>query len=241
MKQLYKDTFKTIILLTIFGIAMGYLESAVVIYLRKIYYPDGFSFPLVVIPPDMLTFEVLREVATIFMLISISIIAGKNFNQRLAYFLYNFAVWDIFYYVWLKATIGWPPSPLTWDILFLIPTNWIGPVLAPIICSFTMIALSIIILIFEVRKCPIRIGAIQWALLLSGAIVIFITFIKDFARIIIKGGYITQFTSLMRDSGFKNIVENYIPAHFNWWLFSIGEATILTAIVIIYIKGRKNK
>jgi hypothetical protein len=37
---------KTIIWLAVFSMAMGYLESAVVVYLRKLYYPDGFKFPL---------------------------------------------------------------------------------------------------------------------------------------------------------------------------------------------------
>ena len=32
--------------LLLYAVAMGYLEAAVVVYLRAIYYPEGFSFPL---------------------------------------------------------------------------------------------------------------------------------------------------------------------------------------------------
>ena len=36
---------KTFWLLTWFAVSMAYLEAAVVIYLRELYYPDGFHFP----------------------------------------------------------------------------------------------------------------------------------------------------------------------------------------------------
>ncbi|MFH1062114.1 MAG: hypothetical protein V1747_04420 [Candidatus Omnitrophota bacterium] len=54
-------------------------------------------------------------------LFSSSYLFGKDFRTRLAYFLTIFAVWDIFYYVWLKLLLGWPRSIFDWDILFLIP------------------------------------------------------------------------------------------------------------------------
>ena len=61
-----------------FGIAMAFLESAVVIYLRKIYYPEGFSFPLSPIDSLIGITEILREAATLIMLISIAILIGKS-------------------------------------------------------------------------------------------------------------------------------------------------------------------
>lgn len=63
-------------LLGLFGIAMGALEAIVVVYLRQIYYPLGFDFPLTLIFPQMISVEWLREVATILMLISIGMIDG---------------------------------------------------------------------------------------------------------------------------------------------------------------------
>lgn len=47
--------------LTLFGIAMGILESIVVVYLRELYYPSGFSFPLGLLPVKIYATEVLRE------------------------------------------------------------------------------------------------------------------------------------------------------------------------------------
>ena len=35
-----------VLALTLFSIAMGLLEAVVVMYLRELYYPAGFAFPL---------------------------------------------------------------------------------------------------------------------------------------------------------------------------------------------------
>ena len=107
--------------LTFFGIAMGFVEAAVVVYLREIIYPEGFCFPLKEIPSNLLFVETAREVATIIMLIAIALLAGRTLDEKISYFLYSFGIWDIFYYIWLKVTLNWPPSLLTKDILFLIP------------------------------------------------------------------------------------------------------------------------
>src|SRR5690349_12153523 len=99
---------RTMIWLTAFIIALVFLESAVVIYLRRLYYPQGFAFPLVPIPPDIGMIEFLREAATMIMLLGIAVIGGRNTAQRFALFIYSFAVWDIFYYVFLKIFDHWP-------------------------------------------------------------------------------------------------------------------------------------
>ena len=119
---------KKIIWIVLLSIAMAYLESAVVIYLREIYYPEGFAFPLTPIKTTIAITEFWREVATLVMLLGIGILTGKASAQRLAFFLLSFAIWDIFYYVFLYLTLGWPSSLLTWDLLFLIPKkNHKGP------------------------------------------------------------------------------------------------------------------
>ncbi len=141
-----KLEYRTLLAVIIISIAMAALESAVVVYLRALFYPDGFTVALKLIDQRILLIEIAREGATLVMLIGIGGLAGINFKDRFAYFLLSFAVWDIFYYVWLKAFIDWPSSVLEWDILFLIPFTWLGPVLAPVICSVTMILLAIVIL-----------------------------------------------------------------------------------------------
>lgn len=145
-----------VLLVTLFAIAMGYVEAAVVVYLRALYYPDGFPIPVKLgalpirftripefenrMPQSMLRTEVGREVATIVMLASLALLVGSTPAQMLGVFLLAFGVWDIFYYVFLKLLIRWPESLKTLDVLFLIPVPWIGPVWLPVSVSVVMVA-----------------------------------------------------------------------------------------------------
>jgi hypothetical protein len=115
----------TIVWLTLFGISMGFLETSVVVYLREILYPNGFDFPLSMFPKHLALTEILREAATVIMLVAVGIFTGRTRTEKFGFFIFTFAVWDIFYYVFLKALLNWPESLLTWDILFLIP-NYMG-------------------------------------------------------------------------------------------------------------------
>jgi len=229
---------KKIFWLGLFGIAMGLLEAAVVIYLRELYYPAGFSFPLVAISPRLLAVETLREISTIVMLVSIAWISGENFHKRLAVFLFEFAVWDIFYYVFLKALLGWPLSFLTWDILFLIPTVWLGPVLAPVICSVTMIFMAYLLVRGQSRSRKVKISAVEWVFILLGAFVIFVSFIYDFSKIIIAGGFLPRVLTLATDSEFQKKVAMFVPAKYTWGLFLVGELLLLCALGNFYKRIR---
>ena len=130
-----------------FAIAMAYLESAVVVYLQRALAitPDQL-FPLrgADVVGSLAGIEVGREFATLVMLVAIGCLAGRSWIDRLAWTAVAFGVWDILYYVWLWVFIGWPSSPLNWDILFLIPVPWAGPVWAPVIVSSALIAFGLV-------------------------------------------------------------------------------------------------
>ncbi len=237
----FAKTQKTFFLVGIYSVAMGFLEAIVVIYLRLLYYPHGFDFPIQSFPSQMLSVEWLREIATIVMLLIIGLLAGKNHLQKLLYFLYSFGVWDIFYYIGLKLLINWPSSFLTWDILFLIPITWVGPVLAPIICSLTMIVLAESLVCLQEKGCSIKIRNSEWIALLSGAFLIFCTFILDYAKIIIQGGFLSDFWKLAENEIFQQIVSQYKPAYYNWYLFSAGELIILVSLIMIVRRAKKKK
>jgi len=125
----------------VYAIAMALLEAAVVTYLRTLigrvdpYHP----VPLPV-PAWLMRIELAREAATLVMLATVAWLAGRDRRSRLGYFLIAFGVWDLFYYVFLVPMTGWPRSPLDWDILFLIPLPWWGPVIAPASIAALMVA-----------------------------------------------------------------------------------------------------
>ena len=125
--------------LTAFGVAFGYLEGVVVVYLREIYYPEGFGFPLAEPAAHILTIELGRELATLIMLWAVAKVAGGSGWDRFAIFSFLFGVWDIAFYVTLRLVLGWPESIFTWDVLFLIPLVWTGPVLTPALVAACLI------------------------------------------------------------------------------------------------------
>lgn len=223
--------------LTLFSIAMGFLESAVVQYLREISYPGGFEFPLVPIDNRLAITEVIREAATIIMLIAVSCLSGRTLSERFAWFLYCFATWDIFYYIFLKLLIGWPASLMTWDVLFLIPAPWVGPVIAPIIISFTMILFAATILYFSYRQeQSVRIHTAEWILLITGSVILILSFTWDYYAHVLP---VIRNNGLNRMSSISQWIYRYVPKRFNWLLFIAGEAVILTGIFNFFKRNRK--
>ena len=152
---------RQLILLAVFATAFGFVESAVVIYLRAatgllpgyrgtlsdvrqssagIYKQEESISEF---PESLLTIEVLREAATMVMLTTVAWLAGIGVRERCAIFLWTFPIWDISYYAGLWATVRWPSSLKDLDVLFLIPVPWISQVWFPILVSvLTLVAVS---------------------------------------------------------------------------------------------------
>lgn len=225
-----KPFTKTIIAIVVFSVAMAALESAVVVYLRALYYRDGFTVAFKLIDKQILSIEILREVATILMLWTVAYLTGKNQKERLAFFLICFAVWDISYYAWLKVFIDWPSSFFEWDILFLIPFTWLGPVLSPIICSITMILLSARLL----RSSPeAKISILSKSLIGIGTLVILYTYLIDYGNLLWTNNLMTEYLDLLSNEKFIQLASVYLPGDYNWTLFGLGELMILTGILTI--------
>src|SRR5260370_23521490 len=96
-------------------------------------------------PKSRLTLEVLREAATILMLLSVALLTATKSRARAAVFLWTFAIWDLVYYATLWATVRWPHSLSDPDVLFLIPVPWLSPVWFPLLVS--ALALAAVLLV----------------------------------------------------------------------------------------------
>jgi hypothetical protein len=169
----------TVIIVTAFAIAMAYLESAVVVYLQRALSmtPDTL-FPLrgQQVVGDLAAIEVGREAATLVMLATIGCLVGRRWADRLAWTAVAFGVWDLFYYVWLWVLIGWPHSPGTWDVLFLIPVPWAGPVWAPAAVSAALIGFGLAAA-YSVRAGRIpRVGLVRGAGAVVGGLLVVASF-----------------------------------------------------------------
>ncbi len=142
---------KKLFVLILYAVAMALVESAVVVYLRGLYYPTGFliksATDLAVIPSNILKLELWREAATIIMLVAVGFLAFPRVKEKFWGFVLAFSIWDIFYYFFLYVFIKWPSSLFTLDVYFLIPFPWVGPVWFPLMLfsALTIISLWIII------------------------------------------------------------------------------------------------
>ncbi len=228
-----------LIWVTLFSVAMGMLESSVVIYLRELYYPGGFRFPLQATSYTVAITELCRELATLIMLLGIGVLAGKNRQERFAWFIYSFAIWDIFYYVFLYLIISWPVSLLDWDILFLLPMLWVGPVWAPVLLSLLMILLALCILHFSRLRHDADPKLWEWILLISGALIVIISLCKDFYLYMVTYNLTIPCTQLFFSKHSFEYAANYIPATFDVLLFLFGCVVICTGIGIYMIRNKK--
>ena len=235
-----KESWKKFWIVTIFSIAMGFLESTIVIYLRKIYYPDGFDFPLKgFIDPNILSIEWIREFFTIVMLITIGLLAGKTLYEKFSYFILSFAIRDIFYYVFLKAFLDWPQSWITWDLLFLIPWPWIGPVLAPLICTVLMIVTYFLAINLIDKNVKLKLNISEWIIIALGVIIVLFTWLYDYGKLIIGGGFTKDFFLLATNAEFIKIIDDFIPASYNWTLFLLGVIISTIGIIKVYLRNKK--
>ena len=230
-----------LISLAAFSVAMGFLEALVVVYLRQLYYPEGFAFPLKPMVLEGFIIESLRELSTLIMLVSVGTVAGRMCSERLAYILYCFGIWDIFYYGWLKVLLDWPESFFTWDILFLIPVVWAGPVLAPFTCAFSMVVIGVCILYLHGKGRTTGITLHEWAFLSLGGLVIFASFIWEYTKIMIQGGFISRFLSLGRDLQFQKVIAQHVPDSFNWYLFALGEGLFICFLIMFYLRANSDR
>ena len=213
--------YKNLINVILFAIAMAYLESAVVVYLREMYHIVDLVKDTPLKPDAYTIIEIGREAATIVMLAVIGLLAGSTWPKKIGYFFLSFGVWDIFYYIWLYVFIQWPKSLFEWDILFLIPLPWWGPVISPILISILLISIGYLLLI----DAQFKITSIDWILFVLSIIALLYTLTEDSIRVIISGtGDLTQIR----------------PTTFNWILFLIAyTAWTLTTIKVFFPRGKR--
>ncbi len=207
--------------LVLFAAGMAYLEAACVVYLWESFYPGGFSFPLFLDLTSrqkaLVGVELGRELATIAMLVGCAIAAGRTAVQRVASFMFAFGVWDIFYYLWLRVMTkltyfpDFPASPGTWDILFLIPVPWTGPVYAPMVVAATFILFAVVLLFAESRGVRIKPDVRFWVIEAGAALMILASFLWNFPA----------------------IMDKKIPSFYPWWLLLPGEIIAITALVYL--------
>jgi len=198
------------LIVAIYAVAMAWVESAVVFYLRSMmgriepYQPD----PLPVMG-GFASVELPREFATLVMLFAVGWLAGRTWRARIGYAAIAFGVWDIFYYIFLKVMCSWPHSLLDWDVLFLLPLPWWGPVLAPVLISLLMILWGTFASQFERTDTPVLSNWRVWVLNLAGAALALYVFMSD---------------AIAASRHGLDAIRTMLPQRFDWLAFSVALA-----------------
>jgi hypothetical protein len=192
-------------IVVVFAIAMACMEAATVFYIRALvdriepYQPNPLP-----INNTLGTVELWREAATLVMIATVGMLAGTTWRRRLGYAAVVFGVRDIFYYVFLRVMTGWPRTIMDWDILFLLPLPWWGPVLAPVSIAVLMIVWGTI-----ATQSSDEAGEPRWAWVIAGVGITLAlgVFMTDAWRALPHG---------------RNAVLEVLPAAFNWPLFVVA-------------------
>jgi hypothetical protein len=203
------------VLVVVFAIGMAWVEAASVYYLRllvdRIEPYQTNPLPLRGVLGQV---ELVREAATLVMLATLGMIAGRSMIAGLGYAAIAFGIWDIFYYLFLRLTTGWPKSLFDWDILFLIPVPWWGPVLAPVSIAALMVVAGTLASRDTYSHAPSPLARTLWRLQCLGTALALYLFMADSIRALSRGLDPTTM----------------LPTVFNWPLFSLAWALMAAAV-----------
>ena len=204
----------------VFAIAMAWLEAATVYYLRVLVDRlDPYQANPLPISGTLGPVELLREAATLLMLFTVGVLAGRTWQERLGYSAIMFGVWDIFYYLFLKAIYDWPKSLFDWDILFLLPLPWWGPVLAPMSVALLMIVWGTLVSQRGVAPSSASTHVLAWV----GIVLALYVFMADAIHVMHLG---------------EDAVRTVLPTTFNWSVFVVALALMAAPIAHLIWQGR---
>jgi hypothetical protein len=214
------------ICVVLYAMAMAWVEAAAVFYLRTMIDRIDPHQP-VPLPffSDFDAVELPREMATMVMLFAVGCLAGRTWRARIGYCAVAFGVWDIFYYVFLRAICGWPHSLLDWDILFLLPLPWWGPVLAPMLIALLMIAWGTLASQFEPPPAPLSANWRVWLVCILGMFLALYVFMADAIN--------------ASHDGLK-AARAVLPEKFNWPLFIVA-LVLMAAPILSWKSGLKRR
>ncbi len=205
--------------LGLFAAAFGYVEAAVAHYLRLHLYPGGFDDSIaLVVDRHTLAVEAGREICTLIVLAAAAALGPGPLARRLASFVYGFAIWDLSYYAALWLFEGWPSSAWDWDLLFLLPVPWFGPVWAPMLISLLGICGAVALHIAFARR---------GTLVFPGSALLAIN-----AALLAWELSFTVYA--LSDDGMRR----HFPAEYHWELLALGAALALAGGLLIARRNR---
>jgi hypothetical protein len=218
------SNLKRWLVVVVFAAAFAWVESAAVTYLRiHVGRIDPYQTNPLPLANDLGRIELVREVATLIMIVSIGYLAGRNRHTRTAYAALTFGVWDIFYYLFLWITVGWPHTLIDWDVLFLLPLPWWGPVIAPLAIAAIIVLASTLVALFDNPEGEVWPTRKAWSLCLPGVVLALIVFMQDALRALPHG---------------ERAIRDALPTSFAWPFFGLALLLMSAPIVDLLMQIR---
>jgi hypothetical protein len=212
-----RDKRRRWLLVVLFAVAMAWFESATVYYLRVLVdRVQPYQTNPLPVHGALGPVELVREAATLVMLLIVGMLAGTSWRTKIGYAVVAFGVWDIFYYVFLRLVCGWPTSITDWDILFLLPLPWWGPVLAPTSIALLMVAWGTLVTQSDDGHPALVLPWPSWIASWLGIVVALYVFMADALRVLPQG---------------PDAVMHVLPTVFNWPLFCVALALMCVPLV----------
>lgn len=207
------------LIVVVFAIGMAWVEAATVYYLRVLTNRiDPYQEHPLSMQGLLGQVELVREAATLLMLVTVGMLAARIWRKRLAYAMIAFGVWDIFYYVFLRVVSDWPKSLFDWDVLFLLPLPWWGPVLAPVCIALLMIVWGTFVTQFAQSSPATAVTRMLWSSSAVGIALALYAFMADSLHSIPQG---------------LDVTRSVLPTSFNWWIYCAALTLMATPIAHI--------
>src|SRR5262249_17578275 len=124
----------------------------------------------------------------------------------------------------LKVMCGWPHSLLDWDVLFLLPLPWWGPVIAPVSIALLMITWGTVVSSWQIERARDASEWKAWGLNILGVVLALYVFMAD---------------SMPGANRGLDALRDVLPQSFNWPLFCL--ALFLMAAPVIEVIWRMRK
>ncbi|HWW83034.1 MAG TPA: hypothetical protein VNZ26_05490, partial [Vicinamibacterales bacterium] len=196
------------IAVAVFAVAMAWLEAAAVYYLRTLTNRiEPYQQNPLPLGGTLARVELVRELATLVMLLTVGLLAGRTWRQRVGYSAIAFGVWDALYYVFLKVICDWPKSIFDWDILFLLPLPWWGPVVAPVCIALLMIVWGTLATQLTDHAVAASVTWKSSGLAALGVMIALYLFMADSLQVATQGA---------------DALRNVLPGPFNWSAFGVA-------------------
>jgi len=136
-----------LIALTALCIAIGYVDAVATFYVRGMLQvaQEGGGFAQAVteaMPPRIVALEQTRQAATVLVLVTVAIVAGRNLHQQFGTAFFALGGWTVCRYIAMRTITDWPGALTDVDTVLYLPHAVYAPVWMPIVIALGVMAIG---------------------------------------------------------------------------------------------------